>query len=738
MYIFSFYSLLMILWFYILLHATLEYFNSRKNLVLLRTLFLVLIFFAVRFLIMYTAIWSELAFEKGYIEAASLLMNLVVHKLEIMKYIDAIVTLSIFLVVLMGWFKHQRVHIEDTLEYHQLLQEDADYLAQESSLQSDLIHLHELTSEIKNLLIETSSQDKMLNELCHILSVYRHYKVVWIGLHNEDSNDVDVAYKVDLAEPAYFSNDFKVNLKHNDKHALGPVGECLSTHKTVHVTNTQTDARFEPWRSRAKFSKIGSVISIPIKRYHEEELFGALSVYSEMGHKISAQEIAILEDIVVSVSSAVAFHEADNLRKATQRQLEASTQMLKNIVSTVPVRVFWKNSDLKYLGCNELFAQDAGVSHVEDIIGKQDSQLKWKAHAKEYVSDDSHVINTKKPIINRIERQGDMWLLTNKAPLLDNENNVIGVVGSYTDITYQKQAEIYIKENEHRFRELLNALPNISVQGYDENRTIIYWNKQSEVLYGYSEREALGQKLEDLIIPKEMRNGVIAAVDNWIVNHEPIKNGELTLQKKDGSKVDVYSSHVLLRSKSNKPELFCVDIDLTQQKEIQRRMKFLANYDSLTQLPNRHYFHTHLQAIFNKAKRNNSQFAVFFIDLDDFKLVNDNYGHEYGDLVLKESAARFKKILRDYDFVARYGGDEFVVCIEHEGKKELLSQIASKIVKSIKQPYVFEDKKMQIGSSVGISCYPKDGDAIHGLLKCADTAMYAAKNRGKNQFSFCN
>ncbi len=121
--------------------------------------------------------------------------------------------------------------------------------------------------------------------------------------------------------------------------------------------------------------------------------------------------------------------------------------------------------------------------------------------------------------------------------------------------------------NEDKFIELLGKIPNVAVQGYNKYREVIYWNKASEEIYGFKEQEALGRQLEDLIIPDFMREDVISYVKNWYEKGIPIPSGELPLINKDGSTVYVFSSHVMLNQDSDNPEMFCIDINLTQQKK---------------------------------------------------------------------------------------------------------------------------------------------------------------------------
>ncbi len=151
---------------------------------------------------------------------------------------------------------------------------------------------------------------------------------------------------------------------------------------------------------------------------------------------------------------------------------------------------------------------------------------------------------------------------------LQNKDNFL----AEEDIQLEGSIKKKLIESEQRFRELFNNTPAISVQGYDKNRKVIFWNKASEVLYGYSPEEAIGKKLEDLIIPDKMKEGVVAGIENWLRNGIPIPNSELTLKKANGSDVNVFSSHCMLRNIYGKLELYCIDIDLDPLKKAEREL----------------------------------------------------------------------------------------------------------------------------------------------------------------------
>lgn len=308
--------------------------------------------------------------------------------------------------------------------------------------------------------------------------------------------------------------------------------------------------------------------------------------------------------------------------------------------------------------------------------------------------------------------------------------------GLMLDITDQKKAELLMQESESRFRELIESLPAIAVQGYDEERRVIYWNDASEMLYGYSREDVQGRRLEELIIPPHMREGVVELHRAWLDEGVPIPAAELELQRKDGSMAPVFSSHVMLTAADNSQNMYCIDVNLIEQKQARAELTQMAHYDPLTLLPNRRTFTDRLQQVMKSSKREGEQVAVMMIDLDRFKEVNDTLGHDYGDLLLKEAAIRLTSCIRESDTVARLGGDEFLVILGHIDDVVVIERIAKKILKQLSDPYELNDNLAFVSASIGITLYPGDAKSLEMLMKNADQAMYAAKAEGRNRFHY--
>jgi diguanylate cyclase (GGDEF)-like protein len=176
--------------------------------------------------------------------------------------------------------------------------------------------------------------------------------------------------------------------------------------------------------------------------------------------------------------------------------------------------------------------------------------------------------------------------------------------------------------------------------------------------------------------------------------------------------------------------------DISQAKLYESKLVDMANKDALTGLPNRHWLQSFLPTALNEAKAKNLRLAIFYIDLDGFKSVNDTLGHQAGDSLLQEAATRLKSVLRPADYVIRLGGDEFAVVLSGVSGHDEVAQIAMRVSKAFHKPFVIVDRKSAVGTSIGISFFPQDGASAEELLQKADIAMYAAKAEGKGRFQF--
>lgn len=280
------------------------------------------------------------------------------------------------------------------------------------------------------------------------------------------------------------------------------------------------------------------------------------------------------------------------------------------------------------------------------------------------------------------------------------------------------------------------ALPNVSVQGYDKDRRVIHWNHASELLYGYTEEDAIGQRLEDLIIPDGMKEGVVHAHFSWIDQGVPIPPAELELVDKYGTRVPVFSSHVMLYQESDNPEMFCVDVDLSSLRSQERQLDYLLKYDSQTALFNK-------ESLFNYAKitqendtRKVERYGAIFVGIDDLTHINNTYGYRSGDTLIQDFVGRLHGCVNNRDFVARYSGDTFVILLELADSLNRLDQVVSNLEKASVSPYLINNEAQFVTLSAGICSDKISTTSLTDQIKNAEIAMTQAKLSGKNQCVF--
>jgi diguanylate cyclase (GGDEF)-like protein/PAS domain S-box-containing protein len=335
-----------------------------------------------------------------------------------------------------------------------------------------------------------------------------------------------------------------------------------------------------------------------------------------------------------------------------------------------------------------------------------------------------------------------VWTETKFTFIRDKNNQPVNILGAMRDITERKQAESQkeaalevIRQGEEKYRNILESIQ----EGYFEvdlagNFTFV--NDSMSRLTGCSKEELIGMNHKQFTSPETAKE-VFHAFNNVYKTGVPSKAFDWRIIRKDGAEGFIETSIMLQRNSSGKPTGFKGMIrDITERKRIEQQLNYMATHDALTGLPNRLMFNQLLNQAIRSALRHKRQLAVFFIDLDRFKIINDTLGHEAGDRLLKEIARRFRSALRSVDVVGRLGGDEFVVLIEEVDDLNQVAIVAHKILSNAIKPMVLMGEECRVTASIGISIYPKDGQDEQSLMKNADIAMYFAKEEGKNNFQF--
>jgi diguanylate cyclase (GGDEF)-like protein/PAS domain S-box-containing protein len=314
-------------------------------------------------------------------------------------------------------------------------------------------------------------------------------------------------------------------------------------------------------------------------------------------------------------------------------------------------------------------------------------------------------------------------------PQRDAEGRVATCVVMIHDITRHRAAEQAARDSEERLRKFADASHAGIV--FHEGGVITDCNEAIVKLTGYSHEQLVGSPILDYVAPERRPE----AEENVRRAYERAYESEIVAR--DGSRIPVELEGRTMPYKGKVYRLSVVR-DIRRRKANQARIDFLAHHDLLTGLPNRALLHDRLEFILTAARRRGTQAAVLFIDLDNFKTVNDSLGHVAGDTLLRIIAARIPAVLRREDVVSRHGGDEFLVVLpEIEGENGPVP-VAEKLLAAIAEPMVLEGQSISVSPSIGISVFPRDGEDADALIKNADAAMYLAKERGRSNYQFFN
>lgn len=320
------------------------------------------------------------------------------------------------------------------------------------------------------------------------------------------------------------------------------------------------------------------------------------------------------------------------------------------------------------------------------------------------------------------------WL---KSSLLHSEQGKLeGAVVTALNITEFKSRETRLRLSAKVFDNSSEAIFITDPQG-----TILDVNTAFCAMTGYERSEALGRnprmlksKLHDQAFYRKLWQSLLNKGE-W--------KGEIWDRRKNGEFCPMLLSINAVTDKSGRlTHYVAISTDISHQKQTEQELKQLAYYDVLTSIPNRFLFKDRFEHEINLAQRNNARLALFFLDLDRFKNVNDTLGHWAGDTLLQIIAARIQSCLRKSDTVARMGGDEFTIILPGLGGITDVTELARKLVNAMAEPVQINEHTVFVGVSIGIAIFPDDGDDFDTLTKHADTAMYAAKAKGRGIFQY--
>ncbi|MES2073147.1 MAG: EAL domain-containing protein [Pseudomonadota bacterium] len=510
---------------------------------------------------------------------------------------------------------------------------------------------------------------------------------------------------------------------------------------------------------------VGSILLSWNKRLKQRIFFAALTI-----------------GFILLLAAVLVWH-IGHLRKSNSR-LRASENRYRLLYSEAQDAILLINREYCYVDCNPAAVALFGAESAADIIGQRagefspaaqnvnvlpnmgrdklitvlvDAAFDGAPQRFEWTTHKQGQLQFNEITLSRVEVESEILLFcvmrnVNSRKyterLLEGQNRLLQLIGSGEDLSS-------ILEAVCQFVEKLNPHWRCGIQLLNDDQ------RSFSRLLGQNFPDILKPQLQGMAVSKGngvWSEAVINAAPVWIEDIQAapqmqfindLENlsgfascGAWPIMGKNGQLLGTFSLFFTIRARLSDEDMGLMGIttDIAsiaiEDRRSEEKILQLAHYDDLTGLPNRFLYHQHLAKSLAHAERNRSQLAVFFVDLDRFKNINDTFGHDEGDAVLRNIARRFKSCLRESDTVARVGGDEFILLVDQYNDPMDLSDIAGKLLVESALPFDIRGQECQLSASIGIATYPADGKDAQTLLKNADIAMYRAKNRGKDNYQF--
>jgi diguanylate cyclase (GGDEF)-like protein/PAS domain S-box-containing protein len=415
-----------------------------------------------------------------------------------------------------------------------------------------------------------------------------------------------------------------------------------------------------------------------------------------------------------------------------EKALLISEARFKSLYQSDLIGIFEWHFDGRIFAANDAFLKIIGYSNKEfnhDGLNWRDITPPGNESADQKALEAIKEQGFCKPIEKEyISKNGQLISILMGAALLGGEDDK--GVAFVVDLTEKRKVE-----QEVRLLASIFESSNSGALATDLDFKVITVNQNYINISGFDKKTLIGNVLP--IIKSNQTDPRLVKKIKTQLQSKGSFQGDITDPTADGkSRPSLLSINGILDANNKITHYAVIITDISKRKAMEEKLRHMAHYDLLTGLANRALLKDRHKQALSRAKRNKSTLAVLFIDLDNFKPINDQHGHEAGDYLLKEVSKRLNEMVRENDSVARLGGDEFVVILEDLEDAKMAGTVACKIIESLNIPVLFNQLNLQIGCSIGISIFPGDGDTVEAMMRFADIAMYAAKASGRNNFYY--
>lgn len=584
-------------------------------------------------------------------------------------------------------------------------------------------------ASVNEMLMADLSEADLMARICHGLLRENLFRMAWIGLVAEDGVTVRPSAEAGF-EPGYLA---QADIRCDDSPAgRGPVGTAIRQGRTIIDNDISREPRLTPWHEQARRYGIRASASMPLRAHGQ--VIGVLNVYSREHQAFGTGKVMLLEKLAADIGLAFDHRAAlDALRESEERL---------RLISSVA-------TDLLYsCGANAdgSLTLDWATASVGRVFGYSVAEILdrgcWRCHVHPddrlmfdlnitYLPPGQH----SECELRIIAKDRSIRHIRAYTRTVQRKNGEIRVYGACQDVTDRKHAEEALRESEARFRAMAEQSADW-IWAIDAHGRRTYSNQTGPTSLGYALEEFLALDPAALMHPDDLPrfHGVIkkamSSGRGWV-------GVSLRRRHRDGSYRTFESSASPHFSEDGTLlGLQGMDRDVTERKVAEEHIEYLAHHDALTGLPNRILLRDRFARAQAVADRARTRVALVFLDLDQFKRVNDTLGHAAGDKLLLEVVTRLNRSVRETDTISRQGGDEFILLLNDLPDLESVERITDDILARVAEPMEIGGHILNTSCSIGIAVYPDDGDDFDALLQKADIAMYNAKDAGRNTWRF--
>lgn len=595
-----------------------------------------------------------------------------------------------------------------------------------------LSDFNSLLSDANEAIARADDETALLQTLCALAVKRAHLRLMWIGAPDAAGWFAPLAQAGDVAYLAHA----RISALASVPEGAGSAGLCWRSQKPVYNFSFEGNPQASPWAAEALRHGFTASASLPI--FRNGLLWAVMGAYLGDGDTIDAEIEKILNDLSQDIGFGL-----DRL-DLTHRERDSNAFNIALLNSlTVGVNVM-RYPDRVIERINDRMLELAGASSHEALVGLS-SRAYYDDEATfnrigEFAMSVLKIGHGKSRDVPFVKADGSVIFMDISGQRIDSVDGIARIVWTHIDVTERRHSEQIIRElSEARASLLANTTAGISLVRYPE-RIFTEVNQGFLKIMGYTHAdEVLGQTTAQ-IYPSIGENHRIRSLAKQILQSGHGHIRDLCLVRRDGQAIYADVSGQSLRDATNPKHTVIVWtlVDVSERYRLTRALADQAQRDPLTGLPNRRALEDEFAKAIARAQRHQRMLAMVMLDLDDFKPINDTYGHIEGDRVLRVIAERLQAHLRRTDFVARLGGDEFVLLIEDANNWDEISTVLNKLSEAIQLPLPLEDgRHIQVSFSAGVASYPHiDTDNPDTLMRAADQALYENKAHKLDRLSF--